>query len=148
MKKIRVIPLILRTSLLMLVFAGALVAQKAPAQVLVIANPTVGVAEVSKAEVRDVFTGASSSFKGTAQLTPVLLKQGLVNEEFLDLYVGKSDSAFRASWLSILFSGQGVLPRTLDSDAAVVEYVARTPGAIGYIGRSSPHEGVKTLAVR
>jgi ABC-type phosphate transport system substrate-binding protein len=41
-----------------------------------------------------------------------------------------------------------VLPKTLDSDAAVVEYVSRTPGAVGYIGRTSPHEGVKTLIVR
>jgi ABC-type phosphate transport system substrate-binding protein len=116
--------------------------------VLVIANPSITAVEVSKAELRDVFTGASSSFRGAAQVTPVLLKQGPVNEDFLALYVGKSDSAFRAGWRSILFSGQGVLPRTLDSDAAVVECVAHTPGAIGYIGRTSPHEGVKTLIVR
>lgn len=41
-----------------------------------------------------------------------------------------------------------VLPRTLDSDAAVVEYGLHTPGAVGYIGRASPRDGVKTLIVR
>jgi hypothetical protein len=40
------------------------------------------------------------------------------------------------------------MPRTLDSETALVEYVAHTAGAIGYIGKSSPHEGVKILAVR
>lgn len=137
-----------RFSVLLLTLAGVLLGSDAHAQVLVIANPSVNAVDVSKAELRDVFTGASSSFRGAAQVTPVLLKQGPVNEVFLDLYVGKSDSAFRASWRSILFSGQGALPRTLDSDAAVVDYVAHTVGAIGYIGRSSPHEGVKTLVVR
>jgi len=78
----------------------------------------------------------------------VLLKQGAVNDDFLDLYIGKSDTAFRASWRSILFSGQGIMPRTMASDAAVVEYVANTIGAIGYIRNTSPHEGVKILAVR
>jgi ABC-type phosphate transport system substrate-binding protein len=138
----------LRLSLLLLALAGVLPGARAHAQVLVIANPSVGTTEVSKAELRDVFTGASSSLPGTAQITPVLLKQGAVNADFLDLYVGKSDSAFRASWRSILFSGQGVLPKTLDTDAAVVEYVLHTPGAVGYIGRTSPHDGVKTLIVR
>ena len=137
-----------RFPLLLLAIAVALPGPKAHAQILVIANPSIVAVDVSKSDLRDVFTGASSSFKGAAQVTPVLLKQGPVNEDFLDLYVGKSDSAFRASWRSLLFSGQGVLPRTLDSDAAVVEYVLHTPGAIGYIARTSPHEGVKTLVVR
>jgi ABC-type phosphate transport system substrate-binding protein len=133
---------------LLLGFAGALPGYGGHAQVIVIANPSVNAVEVSKAELRDVFTGASSSFRGASQVTPVLLKQGPANEDFLDTYVGKSDSAFRAGWRSLLFSGQGVLPKTLDSDAAVVEYVSRTPGAVGYIARTSPHDGVKTLMAR
>jgi len=119
-----------------------------PGQVLVIANPSVTAADVSRAELRDIFTGASSSLKGGAQVTPVLLRQGPVHEEFLSLYIGKSDSGFRAGWRSILFSGQGIMPRTLDSDVAVVEYVSRTPGAIGYIASGTPHSGVKILVAR
>ncbi len=138
----------LRTNLLLFALAGAGLCGAARSQVLIIANPSVAATDVSRADLRDVFTGASSSFKGASQVTPVLLKQGAVNEDFLGLYVGKSDSAFRASWRSLLFSGQGVMPKTLDSDAAVVDYVAHTPGAIGYIGSTAPHEGVKILAVR
>ena len=125
-----------------------LLCMRAHAQVVVIANPSITIVDVSKAELRDIFTGASSSLKGGTQVTPVLLKQGAVNDDFLGLYVGKSDTAFRASWRSILFSGQGAMPKTLDSDLAVVEYVAHTAGAIGYIGKATPHEGVKILAVR
>ena len=134
--------------LLLLGLTGLMLCMGAQAQLIVIANPGVAAADVSKAELRDIFTGASSSLKGGVQVTPVLLKEGAVQDGFLDLYVGKSDSAFRAGWRSLLFSGQGVMPRTLDSDAAMVEYVARTAGAIGYIGKTAPHEGVKILAVR
>jgi ABC-type phosphate transport system substrate-binding protein len=138
----------LRLSVLLLVLSSPGFCMRSNAQVVVIANLGIAITDVSKAELRDVFTGASSSLKGGVQVKPVLLREGAVNDDFLDLYVGKSDSAFRASWRSILFSGQGVLPKTLDSDAAVVEYVLRTPGAVGYIGSSSPHDGVKTLRVR
>jgi hypothetical protein len=44
------------------------------------------------------------------RFTPVLLKAGTSNDEFLSAYVGKTDSAFRASWRSLVFSGQATLP--------------------------------------
>jgi ABC-type phosphate transport system substrate-binding protein len=123
-------------------------ASRVEAQVLVIANSSVKAAEISKGDLRDVFTGASTSLKDGSRAVPVLLKSGAVNDEFLTAYVGKSDSAFRASWRSLVFSGQASMPKTFDSDAALVEYVAHTSGAIGYINKTSPHEGVKVLAVR
>lgn len=40
------------------------------------------------------------------------------------------------------------MPKSLDSEAAVVEFVAHTPGAIGYVNKTTAHEGVKVLVVR
>jgi len=136
---------------LAIILGGAflsLLCHPAHGQVVVIANPSVKAIDLPSADLRDVFTGASSTLKDGSRVTPVLLKPGAINDSFLTLYIGRSDSAFRANWRSLLFSGQGVMPRTLDSEAAVVEYVAHTPGAIGYIAKSTPHEGVKILAVR
>ena len=129
----------------MLVFALCTCAH---AQVVIIANSNVAVNSISKTELREIFTGTSTSVGNGAPVTPVLLRQGSVQDEFLRLYIGKTDSGFRAGWRSILFSGQGAMPKTLDSEAAVVEYVSHTAGAIGYIGRATPHEGVKILIMR
>ena len=134
--------------LLLLALAASMQSSRVHGQVLVIANPKVEAAEISKVELRDIFTGASSSLRGRDQVTPVLLRQGPVNDGFLDLYVGKSDSAFRAYWRSLVFSGQGVMPRSLESEAAMVDYVAHTAGAVGYVSKAAVHEGVKTLGVR
>jgi len=131
-----------------LLAAALVLAAPVQAQVLIIANPAVKAADVSKADLRDVFTGAASSLKDGSQATPVLLKQGAVHEEFLSAYVGKNDTAFRAGWRSLVFSGQASMPKSLDSEAAIVEFVAHTAGAIGYIGKSAPHEGVKVLAIK
>ncbi len=133
--------------------AGILLALAVPslsghAQVAVIANTSVSASEISRADLRDVFTGAASSIKGSGEVSPVLLKGSSTHEEFLDKYIGKSDAAFRAGWRSLLFSGQNTMPKTFDSDAEMVDYIAHTHGAIGYIASSSPHSGVKTLAVR
>jgi ABC-type phosphate transport system substrate-binding protein len=118
------------------------------AQVIVIANPSVKSSDISKNDLRDVFIGATSSLKDRSLVTPILLKAGPATNEFLAAYVGKSDSAFRASWRSMVFSGQASMPKSLDSEAAVVEFVAHNPGAIGYISKAAPHNGVKVLAIR
>jgi hypothetical protein len=100
----------------------------------------------SKSDLKEVFTGNSTNLGGS-RVTPVLLKSGAVSDEFLAAYVGKTDIVFRAGWRSLVFAGEATMPKSLDSDAAVVEYVAKTPGALGYIAKSSPHEGVKVIAI-
>ena len=134
-------------AILLFLAATAITARSAYGQVLVIANPGVKAADVSKGDLKDVFTGASTSLAG-GSVTPVLLKAGAVHDEFLSAYVGKGDTPFRAGWRSLVFSGQASMPKSLDSEAAVVEFVAHNPGAIGYIGRATPHEGVKVLTVK
>jgi ABC-type phosphate transport system substrate-binding protein len=135
-------------SVSLLAAALSLIAVRAQAQAIVIANPSVKAEDVAKSDVRDVFTGSASSLKDGSHVTPVLLKGGTVNDEFLSQYVGKADSGFIAGWRSLVFSGEAAMPKTLDSEAAMVEFVAHTPGAIGYIGKVTPHEGVKVLTVK
>jgi ABC-type phosphate transport system substrate-binding protein len=138
-----------RTLITFFLLAAALAAcGSAQAQVVIIANPGVKAADVSKSDLRDVFTGAASSFKDGSHVAPVLLKEGSAHDEFLSSYIGKNDTAFRAGWRSLVFSGQASMPKSLDSEAAVVEYVAHNAGAVGYIGKATPHEGVKVLSVR
>jgi len=122
-------------------------ASRVEAQVLIIANPSVKATEVSKNDLREVFIGNSTSLPDGSRVVPILLKAGTAHEEFLQAYVGKNDNAYRAGWRSLVFSGQASMPKSLDTDAAVVEFVMNHQGAIGYIGKATPHEGVKVLTV-
>ena len=140
MKKLRFVILLLA--------AASIFAVHAQAQVIVIANPGVKATDISKNDLRDVFTGAATALPGGGNVVPILLKAGTVHEEFLQAYIGKNDTAYRAGWRSLVFSGQASMPKSLDTDTAVVEFVAHNAGAIGYIGKATTHEGVKVLAVR
>jgi ABC-type phosphate transport system substrate-binding protein len=129
---------------------GTLIAgqAQAQAQVIVIANPNVKASEITKNDLKDVFTGNATTLKDGSRVVPILLKGGTAHEEFLQAYIAKSDSTYRAGWRSLVFSGQASMPKNLDTDAAVVDFVAHNAGAIGYISKASPHEGVKVLTVR
>ena len=132
----------------LLLGAASILTVHAQAQVIVIANNSVKATEVSKSDLRDVFTGAATELKDGSRVVPILLKAGTVHEEFLQVYIGKNDTAYRAGWRSLVFSGQATMPKSLDTDAAIVEFVAHNAGAIGYIGKASAHEGVKVLTVK
>jgi len=121
---------------------------QAQVQVIVIANPSVKASEISKSDLRDVFTGNATSLKDGSRVVPILLKPGTTNEEFLQAYIGKSDSAYRAGWRSLVFSGQASMPKNLDPEPAVVDFVAHNQGAIAYINKATPHAGVKVLTVK
>jgi ABC-type phosphate transport system substrate-binding protein len=59
----------------------------------------------------------------------------------------RSVSAVRSYWQQLIFSGRGLPPPELDSDQAVVGYVARNRGAVGYVSGSADVSGVKVVSV-
>lgn len=122
-------------------------ASAAKAQVVVIANPSVNASSVSKSDLKKVFTGASGRLSSGSHVTPVLLKEGPTHNTFLSAYVEKTPIAILLIWRGLVMSGQGSMPKTFDSEEAMVQYVARTPGSIGYIASATPHDEVKVLKV-
>jgi hypothetical protein len=56
--------------------------------------------------------------------------------------------AVRSYWQQRIFSGRDVPPPELDSDEAVVAFVARSPGGIGYVSAATKLSGVRELALR
>lgn len=118
------------------------------ADLKVIANPSVGVSSVSVEELKGVFLATKTSLGDGSHVEPVLEKGGAVHEEFLKQYLGKSDAALQTYYRSLVFTGKASMPRTLMMDADVVTYVAKTKGAIGYVGGAINAAGVKTLEVK
>jgi hypothetical protein len=133
---------------LLLLPVAACLAAPALAETVIIVNPRTPLASIGKADLRAIFLGAPSDLADTLHLTPVLLRGGPTHEEFLAGFVGKQQGAFTAGWRSIVFSGHGSMPKSVDDEAAMVEYVAHTLGAVGYIAAATPHAGVRVIAVK
>ncbi len=115
--------------------------------VLVVANKGVHIWEVSDADLRAIFMGTRTRFADGSHAVPVTLKGGPAHEVFLKNHVGESPEEFRTQWRKEIFTGQGAMPKAFDSESALIEYVAVTPGAVGYVSRISSQDEVKSLAV-
>jgi hypothetical protein len=113
----------------------------------VIANSSVSVAQVSSDDLKAVFLGTKTSLGDGGHVTPVLEKSGPTHSAFLRDCIGKSDASLTNYYLSLVFTGRGSMPKTLATDREVIDYVAKTKGAIGYVGDAAIVVGVKTIAV-
>jgi ABC-type phosphate transport system substrate-binding protein len=115
--------------------------------VVLIANLGVQVSEIKDTDLRAIFTGEKTKFSDGSHAVPVTLKGGPAHEVFLRNHLGESPDHFRAQWRKAVFTGQGAMPRGFDSESALIEYVAATPGAVGYVSRISSQNRVKCITI-
>ena len=88
----------------------------------------------------------SSKFPNDMQAEPLDQKEGSdIRQQFLDAAVGKSEPQMKSHWSRLIFTGKGVPPKSLDSDAAVIDAVAGDPKAIGFVDSSAVTDAVKVV---
>lgn len=116
-------------------------------EIKVIANSSVRTEEISAKDLKSIYLEETRWFGDGFHAEPVIEKDGPVHEAFLREYIGKSADDLHSFYRALVFTGRGSMPKELDSDAEVVAYVARTKGAIGYIGSETNAGNLRTLAV-
>jgi hypothetical protein len=134
-----------RCLILLLGSLGAWSAAKAQ-DVVLVANKSVQISEISDSDLRAIFMGKKTRFADGSHAVPVTLKGGATHEVFLRNHLGEGPEDFRAQWRKLVFTGQGAMPISFASESALIEYVAATPGAVGYASRLPSRDGVKSLA--
>jgi hypothetical protein len=127
-------PLILRAAALLAVATGC----TAQAQT-VITNAGVTIAP---ADVRNIYIG-EKQFNGVVRLVPV--DNIGAQERFLAGLLKLDGDKYNSIWAKKSFR-EGVNPPPLKAtDAEVVEFVRRTPGAVGYVGDATKAVGVNIV---
>ena len=91
-------------------------------------------------EVREVYLG-DKLFSGSVKLVPV--DNAAAREAFLSKVMGMSASKYESVWTKKAFRDALNPPNVLSTDAQVLEFVKRTPGAVGYV--STPPSGVTII---
>jgi ABC-type phosphate transport system substrate-binding protein len=98
-------------------------------------------------EVRDIYLGKKVFWSGGRAITVLLQEDGELHRAFSLKVLGKSPRQLHLYWKRILFSGEGVPPRKLPNDSAVIEMVAANPRAIGYIDARHLDGRIKAIRI-
>lgn len=131
-----------------LALALLLPAATAAADYVVVVNPAVEVASLSKTDASRLFLKNTTKWPSGENVKPVDLAKGsAVRVSFTKEILGRSPGAIDQYWTQSVFSGRAVPPPEKRSDAEVIAYVRETPGAIGYVSAGASTEGVKRVAI-
>ena len=117
-------------------------------EIKIVANPGITVSEISHDDLNRIFLMTKTSLPGASHVEPVLETGGSVHKAFLKEYIGRTNAALMTYYRSLVFTGKASIPRTFSSETALIEYIAKTKGAIGYVSANANTAGVKTVRVR
>lgn len=115
--------------------------------VLIIANKDVPENSVSMNEIKNIFTGKKTRWSNNEKINFVLTGSDETHRQFLQTYIRRTPQQFSRYWKKQVFTGKGRKPRGFNAEEDVIEYVAGTPGAIGYISTDSISNKVKVLGI-
>ncbi|HEY0777830.1 MAG TPA: hypothetical protein VGD56_07665 [Gemmatirosa sp.] len=128
---------------------GARAAHAQPGEYKVVVNADNPMTSVSRDVVAAMFLKRQTRWPGGAEVTPVDLGSASpVRAAFSRTVLGKQMAQVSAYWQQQIFSGRGTPPPEKAGDAAVLSYVAASPGAIGYVSAGASAPGTKVVAIR
>lgn len=96
--------------------------------------------------IRKLYTGRATEVNGQPVVVVNAPPGSLVREHFMTSYLNQPDEKYEAYWTVRRFIGKGVPPRELDSPEAVIDFVQRTQGAVGYIDSAELKPGLNVLS--
>lgn len=117
-----------------------------PAQAVIV-HESLGVETVSPAVLRAVFSMRLQSLGGQRLTVFVLDPRSPVHERFSKEVLGVFPYQLQNAWNRAVFSGTGVAPMVLGTEAEMLRRVAETAGAIGYVSVPPQTAGIRVLKV-
>ncbi len=115
-------------------------------ELVVIVNPQSGVAQLSKAEIINIFMGRQKRLpSGATALAIDLSSQNAEKQQFYTRLVNKELAEINSYWARLIFSGQGSPPRQTETTEEMPDIIENNKGAIGYIEKLKANPRVRIV---
>ena len=116
---------------------------------VLIVNPENPIDEVSSDFAAEAFLKKTTRWRNGETIRPVdLPPDSATRRRFSRAVLKRSVAAVRSYWQQRIFTGRDVPPPELESDEAVVRYVTKHVGAVGYVAPNAKVSGAKVLMLR
>lgn len=116
------------------------------AEIAVITNTSTATDSLTVKQVRAIFLKKKTKFPDGSSAVPGDQSEGNdIKDEFGKKVLRKKPNQLGVYWSKRVFSGKGVPPEKVGNDAAMMKWVAATPGSLGYVDASVADPSVKIL---
>ena len=128
---------------LLLLLAGATAAR---AQVAVVAHKSAPVDRLDARALLDIYSLEETKWDDGSRIALFDLKGKTELKETFYTFLGRRPSDMKRIWLRIILSGEGRSPTQVKSAEDLLDKVATTPGALGYVPLALVTDAVKVVA--
>ncbi len=113
---------------------------------LVVIGNDIGTDRLTEKELRDHMNAKRNFWKnGRAVIVVLPAPKAPSAQKVADVIYAKSVTGMQKFWLSVVFQGRSNPPVFTDSEGELVDYVRKTPGAIGVLANEAP--GISGLRI-
>lgn len=137
----------MKKTFIALLALAALLLSPLNAEPTVVANSSVKADSLSKDEVKNILLGSKSRWDDGSAIILAVLRKGPIHEEAIQTFTGRKADQFDKHWKRQVFSGKGIAPDNFETEEELCAFLAKTAGAIGYIGDPAKATGVKVISV-
>ena len=111
----------------------------ANSSIVVVGNTGNKQIQLNRQQVRNLFMGGALPYDLEAVALP---PENQTRVLFNSRVVGLTESRIQSYWAQMRFTGRKKEPKEVDTERAILEYVMKNPGAVGYLpaGISIPDE--------
>jgi hypothetical protein len=140
---------VLGAVLVIVVVAATASAQSSSDEVYVVVNRRNPAASVSREFLTDAFLKRASRWDGGEMIRPVDQRADAASRRlFSSGILRRPVRAVQNYWQQHIFAGGALPPPELDSNEAVVRYVEKYPGAVGYVSNPTNLGETKVIGVQ
>ena len=114
----------------------------------VIVNPSVTATELTKRELRAIYTMRLQHWSDGGEVQVFVLPQASeLHQRFSKEVLEALPHQLQAVWYRLVYSGMGEAPVEVHSEQEMIERVRQSPGAIGYIENANDVSHVQVLNI-
>lgn len=115
-------------------------------EVVVISHPSSQTAALSLPDLQAIYSGEKKAWANDVPIKVTTQVNAL--PAFFDAILRVKASDFKKAWLRLVLQDGAKPPSDFTSDEEVLDFVARTRGAIGYVKAASVSDRVKVIAIK
>jgi hypothetical protein len=131
----------LRSSLLLI----SLLVMQLRAETLIVVAKDSPIETLDAKYVADIFLARTTRFPNGDKALPLEMKGNAIRDLFYQQLSGKTSAQLNAYWTTLIFTGKGRPPATLDNPGELAGKLAREKGAISYLAAEQLTDDMKVV---
>lgn len=121
---------------------------KSVSAVEIVVNKSVPVSTFSSEELQAVFSMQKRNWSGQRQIKVFILPESSqTHQDFVKHSLSMFSHQIRRIWDRMIYSGSGAPPVEISSEKEMINKIANTPDAIGYLSSKPNNENIRVVNV-